>query len=291
MKITGFLLVIFSLLSIVSTAQIKQESGLQAMINVERAFAAYAQQTSMRQAFLKFMAPNGIKFQKGEAVNAIQLFETTPDAESNDLLAWWPIFADIASSGDFGYTYGPWQYFTSKTDSLPTATGLFSSVWQKQANGEWKNLMDLGTSYKNSFKKSVEVASSKTVLKKQSEKVSKAEASAALIALDKKYIAELNQKATSFIAEYYSMEGRIHRPNEAPVTGLNELEKYQDGSKTFIFNHLNAEISEAADMAYTYGKVAVTLPSGRIINANYIRIWKKEDGKIWKIVLDVIGMS
>ena len=50
-------------------------------------------------------------------------------------------------------------------------------------------------------------------------------------------------------------------------------------------------MAKAADMAHTYGKVAVSLPNGRIINANYIRIWRKEDGESWKIVLDVIGVS
>ncbi|RYU93432.1 hypothetical protein [Emticicia agri] len=291
MKVTRFLWLALAFLSAGCFAQHKSETSWQEMVKAERAFAAYAQKTNTKQAFLKFMARNGIKFQKGEAMNAIQLFEALPDTESNDWLSWWPVFADMASSDDLGYTYGPWQYFTSKTDSVPTATGFFSSVWQKQPNGEWKNLVDLGTSYKTNFSRTEEVAHAKMPLKKLSAKVDKTQEQAALIALDKKYIAELNQQSASFTPTYYSTEGRIHRPNEAPVIGLNEIRQYQEGDKNFSFSYLNAEVSAAADMAYTYGKVAVKLPGGRIINANYIRIWKKEDSSTWKIILDVIGMS
>ena len=268
-----------------------QNANLDEIISTERAFSDYAKLTTTKQAFLKFMAPNGIKFREGEARNAISLFEELPDAESKDLLQWWPVFADISSSHDFGYTYGPWQYFAIKTDTIPTSTGMYSSVWQKQNNGEWKNLVDLGVAFRHNFTVSSKVDSPGRPLKTTRSGINISEEKKDLLLWDNKYSIELNQLSVSCISDFFDFNGRLHRPGELPITGRAAIKSYNDGGKKFVFNTLDVEMAKAADMAHTYGKVAVSLPNGRIINANYIRIWRKEDGESWKIVLDVIGVS
>lgn len=268
-----------------------QRSSLAEIINAERAFADYAKRTNTKQAFLRFMAPNGIKFKNGEARNAIGLFEELPDGESKDLLQWWPVFADISSSNDFGYTYGPWQYFTNKSDPIPTTTGIYSSVWQKQSNGEWKNLVDLGVAFNYSFTVNSTVGSPDKPLKKSKKKINISDEKKDLLLWDNKYSNELNQHSVSCISDFFDFNGRLHRPGELPITGRAAIKSYNDGGKKFVFSTLNVEMAKAADMAHTYGKVAVSMPNGRTINANYVRIWRNENGESWKIVLDVIGIS
>jgi ketosteroid isomerase-like protein len=60
-------------------------------------------------------------------------------------LTWEPARAEIALSGDLGWTTGTYVYQSG--DSLGTQTrseGLYVSIWRRQPDGTWKVVMDLG---------------------------------------------------------------------------------------------------------------------------------------------------
>lgn len=59
-------------------------------------------------------------------------------------LTWEPARADIAASGDLGWTTGTWEYRPSP-DAEPASRGRYVSIWRKQEDGRWKVVMDLGS--------------------------------------------------------------------------------------------------------------------------------------------------
>ena len=66
-------------------------------------------------------------------------------SDSGFVLTWKPLYADIAASGEIGYTYG--IYTSTAIDSIGTKTeknGTYVSVWKKDNNGEWKFVLDSG---------------------------------------------------------------------------------------------------------------------------------------------------
>ena len=63
------------------------------------------------------------------------------NAEATDTLRWKPTFADVAESGDLGYTLGEYIYTGEEGD---TSTGYYVSIWKKQDSGEWKYVFDTG---------------------------------------------------------------------------------------------------------------------------------------------------
>ena len=58
------------------------------------------------------------------------------------VLSWHPRRAETASSGDFGYTYGPWE-IRKKEGGPILVKGYYGTVWKK-VNGEWKAIFDMG---------------------------------------------------------------------------------------------------------------------------------------------------
>jgi ketosteroid isomerase-like protein len=52
-----------------------------------------------------------------------------------------PTFADIAGSGDLGYTYG--EYVTTLAKDAGEVTGFYAHVWRRNGKGEWKLLFDV----------------------------------------------------------------------------------------------------------------------------------------------------
>ncbi|MBI4420961.1 MAG: DUF4440 domain-containing protein, partial [Gemmatimonadetes bacterium] len=53
--------------------------------------------------------------------------------------------ADVAASGDLGYTVGLFQSRRLDAAGKPVVgTGKYVTIWRKQADGSWKAMLDLG---------------------------------------------------------------------------------------------------------------------------------------------------
>ena len=60
-------------------------------------------------------------------------------------LRWSPLRADIAASGDLGWTTGSWVFRATDPEGEPVETrGRYVSIWRRQQDGSWKVVMDLG---------------------------------------------------------------------------------------------------------------------------------------------------
>ena len=58
-------------------------------------------------------------------------------------LSWEPEHIEVAASGDLAYTYGPYTFnWTDDAGSAQKATGIFHTVWRKEADGQWRYVWD-----------------------------------------------------------------------------------------------------------------------------------------------------
>ncbi|MFN8547101.1 MAG: DUF4440 domain-containing protein [Candidatus Eisenbacteria bacterium] len=111
------------------------------VVEVEQAFCADAASRGVRAAFLTFMAEDGVIF-RPTPTNARESWEKREDLDGS--LRWWAETADIARSGELGYTLGPWHYRTEATGDSIVAAGVYLTVWRRQADGSWKAAADGG---------------------------------------------------------------------------------------------------------------------------------------------------
>lgn len=110
------------------------------LVSAERAFAADAGARSTRDAFLAVLADDSLLFAPGPT-SGRRVWEARK--EGGNRLEWTPEVAEVAASGDLGYTSGPWR-LTPEGKDKPVAFGHFFSIWKKQADGAWKLLIDHG---------------------------------------------------------------------------------------------------------------------------------------------------
>jgi ketosteroid isomerase-like protein len=62
-------------------------------------------------------------------------------------ISWKAQHAEIASSGDIGYTCGTYELSMKGLDGKPiNDKGKFLCVWKKQSNAKWKALRDMWNS-------------------------------------------------------------------------------------------------------------------------------------------------
>lgn len=100
---------------------------------------------------MAFIADDGLLF-RPNAVNGKKWMQDhpVPPSDKHPLLAWQPVFARMATSGDLGFTTGPWEFKNDKGDATPEGYGHFVTIWKRQTDGSWKFAVDLGISHPES---------------------------------------------------------------------------------------------------------------------------------------------
>jgi ketosteroid isomerase-like protein len=138
------LLLLFAATSVAA----KQESpkGADLLRQLEANFAADVAQHG-HDAFLTYFAEDGVELVDGGGINTKDDMRKQPAWPEGTSLTWTPVHAEMAASGDLGYTYGNYIYTAkNKEGKLVANYGKYTSIWRKQKDGQWKVVVDMGNS-------------------------------------------------------------------------------------------------------------------------------------------------
>ena len=278
-KLLSLSVTIFTLL--LAQAQEFPNKNLQSLVDAERAFARMAKEKNTRDAFLANLIDESISFSPG--ITKAKPFWEKSQA-GTDWLYWQPVYADISTAGDFGYTTGPWSYSKSKKET-PTAFGEYITVWRKQADGKWKILIDAGISHDTYTVDGHPVTTSD--IPSQPSKTTTQNFKDELAAIEESFIKEAPTDILKAYTHHASPELKFFRQNKFPSSSVEEVCKTSD---VLTFTPAETIVSSSGDMGFTYGTVNIVKQDAgqqKTNNANYLRVWKKENG-VWKIVADMI---
>ena len=124
-----------------------ENRGANTLIRLEADFMKAAAERGS-QGYMSYYAedaaelPNGADMFRGKEsiANTMGFLD-----DKNNHLTWTPVYADMAASGDLGYTYGTFEFRSKDKDGKPTVEyGKYASIWKKQKDGSWKVVMDMG---------------------------------------------------------------------------------------------------------------------------------------------------
>lgn len=129
-------------------------AAIEQIMQADRDFAAMAAEQGVQVAFGTYMdavegrmvSANGDPIRGEAEIRAA--FEGYPDGV---LLHWFPVEGFASEAGDFGVTWGEWSLHSEgSAETKPDERGRYVTVWQLNAAGEWRGILDLGnddTSY------------------------------------------------------------------------------------------------------------------------------------------------
>ncbi|MEJ0054704.1 MAG: nuclear transport factor 2 family protein [Bacteroidota bacterium] len=286
------LIIIFLFISLFAQSQTSGNPDLQAMVQAERDFVKMAKEQNTRDAFLAYVTDDVISSGPKGLITGKDRWKNQKPGPA--WLYWDVAFSDIAASGDFGYNTGPWEFRKTKSpDEKPVAFGEFNSIWKKQADGTWKNALDIGIGHdEGPLVGSIKLATSATPLV-PSTKSSGGDEKNKLTELEKKFIEESKQNKKSAYYKYLAKESRIVHSGRLPAITPEDKQKFLSEAATPAnVVMVSGDIASSNDLGYFYGTgdIEVTDNGKRETRiASYLRIWKKEDGRSWKIVLDVLS--
>lgn len=266
------------------------QSALIEMVKTEQAFSKMSEEQNARDAFMAFIADDGLLFRPG-AVNGKQWMQEhpVPASDKNPLLAWQPAFAGMSASGDLGFTTGPWEFKADRSDQNPSGYGDFVTVWKKQADGTWKFVVDLGISHPQSGGPQTSWEPPESNSKTTSKTVDHAVALEALLERDRNFAgAQRKQELANVFRVYAARDVRLYRPNNLPFVGIQASTDALATPKGRIkWQPIGGDVSRAGDLGYTHGTYEVRDDTKNVIEkGSYVRIWKKRNG-MWRIVMDV----
>ena len=124
------------------------DEGRRRLMDIDREFSMVSKSFGVNKAFLSYVADDGVLLRKNNPPivgkkTMQEKFFSRPD--SGFTLTWEPLYADIAQSGELGYTFGIYEFKTVDQDGKQILeNGTYVSIWKKDAAGSWKFVLDTG---------------------------------------------------------------------------------------------------------------------------------------------------
>jgi ketosteroid isomerase-like protein len=260
------------------------------LVAAERAFSADSEARGLRAAFLAYFEPGVLTFPAGKPLQVgTRHLQDGPDQPG--VLSWRPIKAEVSSSGDFGYTTGPYEFRRKKEDPSPVATGSYASVWRRRTYGAWRVLADFGYSGPHPADANVEPVrpQPRRPVKKPGPTTGDI-----LVAEDHKFEKACASDIAKGYEKYMAEDVRFYRDGQAPSLCRKDAVKAvaARASKVLWFPE-RARVADGGDLGYTVGTMTVhrKQPAGvEPDHMKYMRIWRNERGK-WKVVLEVANAA
>jgi ketosteroid isomerase-like protein len=142
----AFLLLLLAAVISPAKDQNKPLAGADLLRQLEADFAADVAKHG-HDAFLTYFADDGVEVVDGGGFNTKGEMRKQPPWPDGTTLTWTPVKAEMAASGDLGYTYGNYTYTAkNKQGKLAANYGKYTSIWKKQKDGQWKVVVDMGNS-------------------------------------------------------------------------------------------------------------------------------------------------
>lgn len=271
----------------------RQSAALDSLVAAEKAFAATSVAKGVRESFLMFFADDGINFQPHptktrEAFLKRPAPATRPPVELN----WRPIYADVSRAGDLGYTTGPYTFKDLSPEKRPARFGYYFSVWKKQADGSWKVVVDCGIGTPDHSSQQLAFRPAPQIKWKAARTINLEGERASLIDLDRQFLktSESLGVVESYLS-YFSSEARLHRDGLLPMTERAGIRNYLSSQVSKLsWTPIKSDVAQSDDLGYTFGSYELKFAgTNKIEKGYYVRVWKRDAGGNWKLVLDTFS--
>lgn len=135
-------LVFLSLLSCSQPSKPDPKSLAKEIESADLAMSRLAGDIGFNNAVLQYADSSIVKLIEGKApIEGITAFSESYDHDKDiKTISWTPSHAEVAQSGELGYTWGTWTLNLPDTVLL----GKYFTVWKKNEEGQWKVALDGG---------------------------------------------------------------------------------------------------------------------------------------------------
>lgn len=259
------------------------EAHVLPLVEAEKSFEREAAELGVEKGFLANIAPDAVLLRPAP-LPAAQALSRTPPALT---LTWEPSFAEIAASGDLGYTTGPFQ--ARRSDLVTINYGHYVSVWRKD-DDRWHLVIDGGSSHPPPLDLPDRFAYAAARISARS--ADPAAELKSLRAAEDTLIAALaadTGRGLPALLAVAAPDLRYFPPGSFPLTGKDAVQTaLLSRADTLGYTPRGSAVSAAGDLGYVYGEATrQTSPKAPIERGGYLRIWRRAADGRWRVALDL----
>ncbi len=238
-------------------------------------FASSAEKLGLKYAFEQNLDSMGIIASGVHLVNGLKAYANVK-AHQTDLLAWHPSFARTNLTDDFGFTTGPYLYYSHRGEP-PIASGNYFSIWKKDKNQHFKLLFDGGvnhTSVSKDYHQAIENPTTQLMVFKKPKKTK--QSAPPILSTTKQASNYLDNDVLILRADHPIRLGKAH---------------YSSTPDELIYVQKQSGYDESGNLYYVVGNLYATSPTidPKKIKGFYAQVWCFE--KKWTIVADVVQLA
>ena len=279
-------------------AQEKLPAALTEMVNSERAFAALGAEKGVRESFWEYFGEEGISFTPHPVKfreDARKNPPPNPAPPRQWKLEWWPVYGDVAESGDLGYNTGPTLVSDLAPPHAPRGHGFFFSVWKKQPDGTWRVAADMGSDTPGPAPEHQDRTRYTRAPQEKYKNVASRDAAAGraeMLRMEAEFFRAAQQRgARESYLSYIADSARLHRPKHFPILGRDAARKYLEEKPVTVvqWEGIDGGVSASGELGYDYGRYEVKDAAGAPEKGYYTRVWKRNAKGDWKLVAEVLS--
>jgi ketosteroid isomerase-like protein len=276
-----------------------EPAALREMVEAERAFAAMGAEVGVYDSFFKYFGEEGIGFSPHPGKfreNARKNPPPTPRPPLQFKLEWWPVYGDVAESGDLGYNTGPSLVTDRTPQNRPARHGNFFSVWKKQPDGTWNVAVDMGTDTPGPDAAQQDRLRYVRAPQEPFKKVKLRDAAAGraeMLRLESEFLKAAQKRGgrEAYFA-YMSQHCRVHRKGMFPILGREAAAGYFERQKLALtqWEGIDGGVAATGELGYVYGRYEVKKTEGGAEQPEkgyFTRVWKRDAKGNWRLVADV----
>jgi hypothetical protein len=258
----------------------------------ERAFAAAAKATNVRDAFVAYIADSGAVL-GGPGLSRRADIAQSPVRPG--ALLWGPEVVFASAAGDLGFSTGPSESYASAAPDARPSHGHFATIWAQQPDGSYRFLADIGTPHAAPAPGMIGVATLPTHAAPAADArcpdapaVAPTDAVAAAAAADSIYAAEA-ARGWRAAARLHAADVRVHRGGRYPLVGRAARDSVAAwGDAALAAPRAALGVARSGDFAWTRGTYALGPADAPAETGAFLRVWR-HDGAAWRLAVEVLS--
>jgi ketosteroid isomerase-like protein len=201
---------------------------------------------------------------------------------------------DVSAAGDLAVSTGPYEFRSKRGDPEPADRGFFVSIWNKQADGTWKEELDCGISTPNPMPAVAQLETPADTGPAPAVKALPAAdmiaAAAQLLEVDRRLWTAMATDRAAW-SRSLAPAARVYRDGHLPtshVTAATALARHD--SPALAGTAESAFVSADGGFGYSYGSLANKTTTADEVGG-YLRVWRKATSGEWAITLEICNLS